>query len=313
MSPKPIGVSPSGLEPRAPTLKTTLLTCTVLMACQTTRLGPRSSPDARPNHQNTWTLTYLKANQGQRDNLKTYLQENWFAMDKLAVSQGLFNDYELIENIDGAQPPEWDFIVAVEYFTRNTYQDVAERFELIRRGHQPTKVNGLGFSELGAITKSETVSKRADIKPAAQCTGDRFELLAPFLGVWEESVLEEGQEQLLGRLAVSVNAEGCSLSKRFLRYGSGSTYFGSGYYDADENAWIETLMFRNGNYSKYKWVAEGDDVVMVRLTGSPRADHLNRNRWTHITDAAFEILEERSYDAGRTWAVFSTTKLRRRQ
>lgn len=71
-------------------------------------------------------------------------------------------------------------------------------------------------------------------------------------------------------------------------------------------------MFPKGGYSKYKWVVEGKDIVMVRIAGSSKSDYLTRNRWTNITSECFDILEERSYDSGKKWAVYSTTKLKRK-
>jgi hypothetical protein len=51
---------------------------------------------------------------------------------------------------------------------------------------------------------------------------------------------------------------------------------------------------------------------MVRISSSSKSDYLNRNRWTNITSDSFDILEERSYDSGKKWAVYSTTKLKRK-
>jgi hypothetical protein len=51
---------------------------------------------------------------------------------------------------------------------------------------------------------------------------------------------------------------------------------------------------------------------MVRIAGSLKSDYLNRNRWTNVTSESFDILEERSYDSGKTWAVYSITKLKRK-
>ena len=45
--------------------------------------------------QNTWTYTYIKAKENQRNNLKQFIIRNWFAMDSVAVQKGLFNDYQL--------------------------------------------------------------------------------------------------------------------------------------------------------------------------------------------------------------------------
>ncbi len=265
---------------------------------------------AQSSNQNTWTYTYLKATSGQKDNLKEFLKKNWFAMDSIAVRQGLFNDYELIENINKEDSLTWDFIVAVEYFTSGTYADVAEKWQVISKAHQTVKVNGLSFKDLGKIVKSETIKKNSDIKNIPQCIGKQFEILKPFLGNWEEYTVEDGKEQLFGRLTITLNAEGCSLNKRFLLYNRKGSYLTSGYYDLAENAWIETFTFRNGDYSKYKWVVEGKEVVMVRIANSSKSDYLNRNRWTNITSDSFDILEERSYDSGKKWTVYSTTKLK---
>jgi len=80
-------------------------------------------------------------------------------MDSVAVEQGLLKSYELIENLDESESREWDFIVAVEYFTRDTYADIADAFGQIRSAHQTIKVNGLTFPEAGQVVKSEVVKK----------------------------------------------------------------------------------------------------------------------------------------------------------
>jgi hypothetical protein len=112
--------------------------------------------------ENTWTFTYIKATSGQHDNVRTFLEKNWLVMDSVAVAQGLINKYELIENLDAIHNPnvEWDFIVAVEYFTRATYTDIADKFEVIRKQHQTIKIEGKTLKELGSILKSETVIKK---------------------------------------------------------------------------------------------------------------------------------------------------------
>ena len=107
----------------------------------------------------TWTYTYMKAHAGKQDDLKEIIIQNWFKMDSVAVEQGLIKSYELIENLDESESREWDFIVAVEYFTRETYADIAEAFGQIRSAHQTVKVNGLTFPEAGQVVKSEVVKK----------------------------------------------------------------------------------------------------------------------------------------------------------
>lgn len=109
----------------------------------------------------TWTFTYLKAANQQKDNLKLFLEKNWFVMDSIGVANGLFKSYELIENVNGASSAnaDWDYIVAVEYFTGGTYADIAAQFEVIRKNHQTVRINGLGLADLGKIVKSETVKR----------------------------------------------------------------------------------------------------------------------------------------------------------
>ena len=107
----------------------------------------------------TWTYTYLRAKEGRKDLLHRFIRENWFAMDSMAVQQGLFRQYELIENLGQQDSLAWDFMVAVEYYTEGTYADIAESFERIRDAHSTVRIDGLDFPALGTIVASETVRK----------------------------------------------------------------------------------------------------------------------------------------------------------
>lgn len=130
----------------------------------TTYLTCNSQPETQ--NTNTWTLTYLKSTNFQKDRLKEFLEKNWFAMDSIAVAQGLINKYELIENIgdDSYPDSDWDFIVAVEYFTNGTYSDIADKFEVIRKSHTTIKVDGLVLKDIGKIVRSEKVKKSKYLK-----------------------------------------------------------------------------------------------------------------------------------------------------
>lgn len=105
-----------------------------------------------------WVFTYLKAKEGQKADLRAFVERNWFAMDSVAVEQGLFKTYELYEN-QSPDSPLWDFIVAVQYFTARRYADVADRFEQIRRKHKTVLINGKPFNELGSVVSSTDVVK----------------------------------------------------------------------------------------------------------------------------------------------------------
>lgn len=100
-----------------------------------------------------WTFTYIKAAEGQKADLKSFLQQNWLAMDKIATDQGLFKQYHLLENNDASLG--WDFTVLVQYKDEKGYEGVKSEFEKIRQAHQRILINGKGITELGKIVKSE--------------------------------------------------------------------------------------------------------------------------------------------------------------
>lgn len=127
-----------------------MLNINLIIAC--------SSAEAQIDQDRLWTFTYIKANQpNMRESLKKYIEQNWFAMDSIAVERGLFGQYELYEN--QADSATWDFIVAVEYFTENGYADVEDQFEEIRRKHKTANIKGLSFQDLGKVVSTETVTK----------------------------------------------------------------------------------------------------------------------------------------------------------
>lgn len=81
-----------------------------------------------------WTFTYLKSNDGQKADVKLFLEKNWLAMDRLAIEQGLFKQYHVLENSDASLG--WDFTVVVQYIIKMRKGMKAE-FEKI----QPTPAN----------------------------------------------------------------------------------------------------------------------------------------------------------------------------
>ena len=111
------------------------------------------------NNDLTWTYTYVKSKKSRKSELKETLIKNWFVMDSIAQEKGLIKSYELLENISDSDSTDWDFIVAVEYFTKENYADIADEFEKIRQSHNTVKINGLTFGEVGKVVKSELVKK----------------------------------------------------------------------------------------------------------------------------------------------------------
>ena len=97
-------------------------------------------------------FTYIKSMQSDAQ-LNEYLIKNWLAMDKTAVAQGLFQDYQLVAN--GSDDNDWDFVMIVTYNDTTGYQGIAKEFEKIRASHTEVTVDGMAFNKLGKIVNVE--------------------------------------------------------------------------------------------------------------------------------------------------------------
>lgn len=104
------------------------------------------------------THTYLAATPGRRDALARFIVANWFEMDRIAVAQGLFRSYRLLQN--PRTDEDWDLIVEVVYNDACGYACVAERFEAIRGAHATVLVDGLGMKDLGRVVRSVGFQER---------------------------------------------------------------------------------------------------------------------------------------------------------
>lgn len=260
--------------------------------------------------QNTWTYTYLKAKPNQRSKLKEFLVKNWFAMDSIAVQRGLFNDYQLLENSDFSSDAEWDYIVAVEYYTKGTYHDIQDDWIKIRNNHKTVLINGHSFPELGEITKSEVFAKTS-YTTDNKCEGSKYDILKPFIGQWHEYLVEGDKESLYGNLSIRLLSESCSLTKEFSMLTSSFSYKTLGYFDPSSGTWKETYTFSNGGYAIYEWKKLNNEVIMELLESSFSSGQHRRNRWTHLSENTFQIISEASSDSGQTWNTTSTTNMKR--
>ena len=260
--------------------------------------------------QNTWTYTYLKAKEGQRENLKTFVIRNWFAMDAVAVKRGLFNDYKLLENSGTDPASEWDFIVAVEYYTTGTYADIQDQWQDIRKAHNTIPIDGMDFPQLGSVIRSENLTETALQNPNS-CQGKRFEMVQSYLGRWHEYLVEGEKETLYGDLSIKLLPGSCALAKEFNMLTSDFTYNTLGYYDSHTERWVETYTFSNGNHSIYEWKQAGEEVYMEQRSAPDTAKTVSRNRWTKVVGDHFRIISERSIDNGLTWEMISTTAMKR--
>lgn len=265
---------------------------------------------AENKQQKTWTYTFLKAKQNEKENFKTFLVKNWFAMDSIAVSQGLFNNYKLIENASKEASTEWDYIVAVEYFTAGTYSDIEKEWQEIRKNHKTVLVNGKGMKDLGSYVKSEIVTE-PEINNELNCQGNHIKLIEPFIGQWHEYLVTKDGEELYGKLNIKIDLRGCGIRKEFTHLQQPFTYSTLGYFDGQKNKWIETYTFSNGAYSIYEWNQDGKDFLLSVTQSAFKQQGLSRNRWKILNDDLFQIIVEQSSDDGKTWEAKSTTNMRR--
>jgi hypothetical protein len=107
--------------------------------------------------------TYLKARAGRRDALITYIERNWFEMDRKGMQAGIFTFYQLLEEVTDKANSEWDLIVAVGYPTAAGFDDPKAKtvFKDIRAQHKEVAVDGLTMKDLGAVVKSHRVRLRS--------------------------------------------------------------------------------------------------------------------------------------------------------
>ncbi len=263
------------------------------------------------NNQLTWTYTYLKAKEGESENLRKYLVSNWFAMDSIAVQKGLFNDYKLFQNTKPNAQTEWDFIVGVEYITKGTYSDIQEEWTDIRKNHKQVMIDGKGLKELGNIIKSEELINAHQRINGINYNDERIKGIAPFIGEWQEYLVTDTNEELYGKLKIEVDNQGSSIKKNFQHFQQPFTYSSIGYFDTKKEMWVETYVFSNGGHAIYEWQRDKNDFVLVPVQSSFKRNGMSRNRWTVINENLFQIIVEKSTDGGKTWILDSTTNMKR--
>lgn len=105
-----------------------------------------------------YECTFLKSFDQQPDKLIRFLTENWFAMDKIAVEQGLIVNYSLFESPDDAEG--WNVLVLVGYPSQTGYQAITQEFEKIRHKHQKVLIDGKDLKDLGKIVGSRKIYPR---------------------------------------------------------------------------------------------------------------------------------------------------------
>ena len=103
-------------------------------------------------------LTFLKSLPGERDNLRQFIEKNWFAMDAIAQKQGLMAAYTVLDS--GSDEGAWNLLVAVTYHTPQGYEGILDAFERIRSAHKTVLIEGKSIKDLGRIVDSKKLQER---------------------------------------------------------------------------------------------------------------------------------------------------------
>jgi hypothetical protein len=97
-------------------------------------------------------FTFIKSLPGKREQLVKFIDANWFAMDSIAVKQGLMRGYRMLDSGDDAEP--WNIVVMVTYPDAGGYEAIKTKFEEIRKAHTKVLIDGMDFRELGRVVES---------------------------------------------------------------------------------------------------------------------------------------------------------------
>jgi len=111
----------------------------------------------------------------------------------------------------------------------------------------------------------------AGAQAESACAGPAYDLARPFVGAWQEfSVTPEG-ERLEGRLDTAFEAGGCAIAQAYTSADGAFTFRSLGYVDAASGEWQETYVLSDNRPATYRWQAEGDDILIVRIAGDAAA------------------------------------------
>ncbi|OYQ37874.1 hypothetical protein CHU93_00295 [Sandarakinorhabdus cyanobacteriorum] len=110
---------------------------------------------AEPATTRVVTLTYLKSAPGRLAQLERFVRANWFAMDAIAVRQGLFLDYRWFDT--GSEDGAWNAIVMVTYRDEKGFEGVAPRWAPIQSAHRTVLPDGFAFAQLGRVVENRNL------------------------------------------------------------------------------------------------------------------------------------------------------------
>lgn len=104
------------------------------------------------------TVTYLRSQPGKLPELERFVRANWFAMDAIAVQQGLLVAYEWLDTGDDSSP--WNALVIVTYADDKGFDGIAQRWAPIKAAHVEIRPDGMGMKDLGRVLETKTLFER---------------------------------------------------------------------------------------------------------------------------------------------------------
>ena len=107
----------------------------------------------------TVSLHFLKAAPGRLAHLERYVRANWFAMDAIAVRQGLFVSYKWLDT--GRDDGPWNALVIVTYNDDKGFAGIEERWNSIEPTHKEVRPDGLAFEDVGRVVEGQDLLERA--------------------------------------------------------------------------------------------------------------------------------------------------------
>lgn len=109
-----------------------------------------------------YEYTFIKSIDPKPDDVIKSIIVNWFAIDEIAVKQGLMSNYAVFEVPTETEP--WNVVVAVGYPTEKGYEDIVQEFEKIRSRHKSVLINDKACRELGRVVGSRKFFPRGGSK-----------------------------------------------------------------------------------------------------------------------------------------------------
>ena len=163
---------------------------------------------------------------------------------------------------------------------------------------------------IAACVASLVFAVSAAAQDPAPCAGPAYDLARRFVGAWQEfSVTAEG-ERLEGRLDTTFEAGGCAIAQAFTSADAAFTFRTLGYVDAASGEWQETYVLSDNRPATYRWQADGDDVLIVRIAGGDPATR-RRLRATFLDADTYRVVIETSPADAEAWTAGLVTMTRR--